>query len=198
MYPFIESIKLLDGVFYRLALHQERVNTVFKEHYASKAAIDLHQLLHSQAFPTKGLYKCRVVFSNTVELIEFVPYTPKTFNSLQLVQADIEPSLYKSANRSLLDDAYAKRATADDVLIVNRGLLTDTWFANIALWNGSEWHTPQTPLIAGVQRADLIAQGRIIPTNISPAMLPNYQQICIFNALMEFGEKTLSVKSILI
>jgi 4-amino-4-deoxychorismate lyase len=196
MFPFIESIKLLDGVFFRLGLHQKRINTVFEQHYPTEAVINLQQLLHAQAFPTKGLFKCRIVFSNTVELLEFVPYTPKTFNSLKLVQADIEPSQYKSVNRDSLNAAYAQRTTADDVLIVNRGLITDTWFANVALWNGTEWHTPKTPLIAGVQRADLINKGLLKTLDISPQMLQTYQKIRVFNALMEFGDVELKIQSL--
>lgn len=197
MAQFIESIKLLDGVFYRLPLHQQRVNYVFETFLKDSPLPDLQQLLYSSNFPKAGLFKCRIVFSTSIELIEFLPYTFKTFRSLKLVDADIEPCKYKSVDRTLLDNAYAKRDVADDILIVNRGFISDTWFANVALWNGKEWHTPKTALIAGVQRAELMAQGRILPTDISPAMLCQYQQICIFNAMMEFGEVIISINSVI-
>ena len=33
----------------------------------------------------------------------------------------------------------------DEILITRNGLLTDTSIANIALFNGKEWHTPKHP-----------------------------------------------------
>ena len=39
----------------------------------------------------------------------------------------------------------------DEILITRNGLLTDTSIANIALFNGKEWHTPKHPLLKGVQ-----------------------------------------------
>ena len=60
-----------------------------------------------------------------------------------MVQDDIDYR-YKQADRRVLDEAFALRDTADDVLIVRHGLLTDTSIANIALWDGCEWHTPHS------------------------------------------------------
>ncbi len=197
MYPFIESIKLLNGVFYRMELHQARIQTVFQQFFPTSPVIDLQKFLSTQNIPSTGLYKCRLVFDKRVNLFEFIPYSPKTINSLKVVHADIEPCAYKSSNRSALDAAFALRGTADDVLILNRGEITDTWYANVALWNGHEWHTPQTPLIAGVQRADLLAKGLLIQKKITPDMLPNYQKLCIFNAMIEFGERVISMNEVI-
>lgn len=33
----------------------------------------------------------------------------------------------------------------DEILITRMAMLIDTSIANIALFNGKEWHTPQTP-----------------------------------------------------
>ena len=85
---------------------------------------------------------------------------------------------------------------ADDVLIVRHGLLTDTSIANIALWNGCEWHTPAQPLLAGTQRRYLLDTGQIKETDIPVASLGNYRHIRLFNALIPFGEVELPVGQI--
>ena len=96
----------------------------------------------------------------------------------------------------MLDEAFALRDTADDVLIVRHGLLTDTSIANIALWDGSEWYTPAQPLLAGTQRRYLLDTGQIKETDIPVASLGNYRHIRLFNALIPFGEVELPVGQI--
>ena len=49
-----------------------------------------------------------------------------------MVDCDEADYRYKSADRSLLDRLFALRGAADDVLIVRRGLITDTSIANVA------------------------------------------------------------------
>lgn len=112
-----------------------------------------------------------------------------------MVQDDIDYR-YKQADRRVLDEAFALRDTADDVLIVRHGLLTDTSIANIALWDGCEWHTPAQPLLAGTQRRYLLDTGQIKETDIPVASLGNYRHIRLFNALIPFGEVELPVGQI--
>ena len=95
---------------------------------------------------------------------------------------------YKSCDRSALNALFGQRAGADDVLIVRRGLITDTSIANIALWNGSRWETPEAPLLEGTMRAYLLDEGLITPCAIRPQDLPRYTRVRLFNAMISFGE----------
>ena len=128
--------------------------------------------------------------------VEYFPYHVCPVHSLQLVAKDDIDYRYKQADRRVLDEAFALRDTADDVLIVRHGLLTDTSIANIALWNGCEWHTPAQPLLAGTQRRYLLDTGQIKETDIPVASLGNYRYIRLFNALIPFGEVELPVGQI--
>ena len=105
--------------------------------------------------------------------VEYFPYHVRPVHSLQLVVQDDIDYRYKQADRRVLDEAFALRDTADDVLIVRHGLLTDTSIANIALWDGCEWHTPAQPLLAGTQRRYLLDTGQIKETDIPVASLGN-------------------------
>lgn len=76
-------------------------------------------------------------------------------------------------------------------LIVRNGLLTDTSIANIALWNGLHWYTPAHPLLKGTHRARLLDEGILTERDIPVEEIKQYQKICLFNAMLHFGEMEL-------
>ena len=80
-----------------------------------------------------------------------LPYAPRRIESLRLVHDDHIDYALKRTDRSALDACFARRGGADDVLIVRRGLLTDTTVANLALFDPhtARWYTPARPLLAG-------------------------------------------------
>ncbi len=141
--------------------------------------------------------KCRVLYREQVEEVAYQPYRLRTIRSLRLVNRDTIDYQYKTADRSELDSLLALRDGADDILVVKNGLLTDTSFANIALWNGREWITPATPLLEGTHRAALLASGQLRPDDVHTDEIDLYQRICIFNAMIEFGEIGLPVADVL-
>lgn len=83
---------------------------------------------------------------------------------------------------------FARRGAYDDILIVRRHLLTDTSIANIALFDGSHWHTPQHPLLKGTKRAELLDKGILTEKDIRMEELPAYSTVRLFNAMIDWGE----------
>ena len=193
---FIESIKLQDGQFYRLKLHQQRINRVFADFYPDEEPINIVAQLNQYTFPQEGIFKCRMVYDTDVQSLEFEPYVRRDVRSLKLVETDMESRPYKMEDRSQLNAAFALRADCDDVLLVKNGLLTDASYCNIALYDGKNWITPRLPLLYGVNRAQLISEGKLIEKDIKPVELMNFQYICLFNAMIEFGKLKLEISSI--
>jgi len=187
MYPFLETIQLRDGMFCRLPFHQSRMNRALQANYPHAEMIGLEANLLEQDFPKQGLYKCRVVYDKEIQTIEFLPYKSPAIRTLKVVSIDIPSLFYKSTYRIPFQDAYAQRGECDDVLMVKCGLLTDTSYCNIALWNGTEWITPRQPLVYGVNRASLLEDGLLLEQDISVNNLIHYSRIRLFNALNEFG-----------
>jgi len=196
MCRFIESIKLADGLFYRLELHQVRVNKAFADFYPTIKPINLSGLLLKSDFPKNGTHKCRIIFDSEVQLLEYVPYVRREIKSLKLVETDMESLPYKIEDRTKLNIAFAKREDCDDVLMTKNGLLTDTSYSNIALFDGEKWITPKTPLLYGVNRANLLAENKIVEKDIKYSELKNFTHIRLFNAMIEFGELELEINSI--
>jgi 4-amino-4-deoxychorismate lyase len=196
MCRFVETIKLKDGVFYRLKFHQQRVNKAFETFFPQDEPISIFDTLNQSLIPQVGVYKCRMVYNEEAQLVEFVPYVRREIRTLKLVETELESLSYKLEDRTGFNAAFALRGDCDDVLLVKNGLLTDTSYCNVALYDGENWFTPRVPLLYGVNRADLLAEGKLIEKDIAVGELKNYQQIALFNALIEFGELVLDIDSI--
>jgi 4-amino-4-deoxychorismate lyase len=145
MLRLVESIKVQDGVIYNLEHHQERMDRSLFTHTGIKNRINLSDELTVPVEYFTGLYKCRVVYRESIELVEFLPYFRREIRSLRIVHADIDYSC-KYENRSELNMLFAQRGECDDILIIKNGLVTDTSSANIALTDGKAWFTPAEPL----------------------------------------------------
>lgn len=197
MCRFIESIKLQDGDFKRLELHQARIRKAFEAFYPNEKVFDLAEFLSQSDFPTeKGIFKCRIVYDAEIRQLEFSQYIMRPINSLRLVETEIESLPYKLEDRSLYNEAFAQRNDSDDVLLVKSGLLTDTSYCNIALFNGNNWFTPRIPLLYGVNRAEFLNKGKLIEKDIKVLELRDYQKIALFNAMIEFGELMLEIDKV--
>jgi 4-amino-4-deoxychorismate lyase len=192
----IESIKLLDGTFFRTDRHQARIDQAFEALWPENKPFVLLDVLTKSHYPAKGLYKCRIVYDAEVLQVEFTPYIRREINSLQVVETDLESCRFKKENRDALNRAFAQRGQSDDVLLVRRGLITDTSYSNIALFDGQKWYTPRSPLLYGTNRAELVENTEIVETDIYDKDISNFLKIRLFNALIEFGEIELDINQI--
>lgn len=191
---FIETLRIEDGKVWHASLHDRRMNDTRRAFFGPVPDLHVMDYLRPEAYTART--RCRLTYARDVIRVEYFPYYVRPVHSLQLVVQDDIDYRYKQADRRVLDEAFALRDTADDVLIVRHGLLTDTSIANIALWDGCEWHTPAQPLLAGTQRRYLLDTGQIKETDIPVASLGNYRHIRLFNALIPFGEVELPVGQI--
>ena len=133
------------------------------------------------------IYKCRVTYGERTEKVEFEPYQPRPIRTLKLVQADHLDYAHKYADRRAINNLFAQRADADDILMIRDGLLTDTSYANIALYDGTRWFTPARPMLPGTQRARLLRNGILYPADIRPTDLANFQTIRLINAMLPWA-----------
>jgi 4-amino-4-deoxychorismate lyase len=91
------------------------------------------------------------------------------------------------------------RGDCDDILIVKRGMVTDSSYSNV-VFRGSygNWVTPATYLLPGTRRASLIQQGLISETDISINDITKYTELKLINAMMGLDDtEGIPVKNIL-
>ena len=185
---FIETIRLKSGLLRNLPFHQERFERTRRARLGLQHHPLLEQALEIPGGLESGLFKCRVIYGSQIERVEYEPYLRPVITSLKLVRSDTVAYAYKEADRTLLDTLFRSRGDADDILIVKDGLLTDSYYANITLWDGRSWHTPDTPLLKGTMRAFLLRQGVLSEKHLHVEDLKSYRVIRLINALNPLEE----------
>ena len=93
---------------------------------------------------------------------------------------------HKTSNRTTYDEAAARSANVDDVILVNpSGEVTETTIGNLAVEIDGVWSTPPIAagLLPGTYRAELISVGRLSERSITVSELKNASRLARVNAL---------------
>ena len=161
------------------------------ELFGLKNDLNLAELIEIPTDISTDVYKCKVIYLDTIKDVEFRKYTSRKIDLLRLVVNDEIDYSYKYLDRKVLDELVHKNCKSDseDILIVKNGRVTDTSYSNIALFDGREWHTPKFPLLKGTKRAKLLYDNRIIEKDIMIYDLQNYEQMILINSMLEFDTR---------
>jgi len=180
----LETIKVDDGEVFNIEYHQKRFDRTRLELFNSKNSIDLLSLLD---IPKKGLFRCRVIYSEDIQSIEYIPYKVKVINSLKVVDSNINYN-YKFLNRDELNTLLSENSKFDEIIIEKSGYLTDTTISNIAFYddNYKQWFTPATPLLYGTMREKLLNNGFLKSKNIKSSEISSYKKVALMNAMIGF------------
>jgi 4-amino-4-deoxychorismate lyase len=192
----LESIKLVDGEFRNLFYHERRMNRALKFLCGVQEHFYLEEFLQHLDLPKQGLYKCRMVYDDVSRDIEFIPYEYKAINSLRVVEHDRVSYEFKYADRKVLNRLYELRRNSDDVLIVKRGLVTDSSYANIVFRRGKHWYTPWSALLKGTMRAQLLEKDLIQEEEIRVEDIKTFETFKLINAMWEFDGPEMDVANI--
>lgn len=188
MSRFIESIKILDGKLQNLHYHQQRLERTRKELLGLNLHPDLSKSIDIGENMTGGLFKCRVIYEHDIENIEVVPYVRRKASSLKMITSDNINYKYKYARRTSLDELFLQRDNCDDIMIIINDLVTDSYTANLVFSDGTNWFTPDTPLLPGTMRASLLETGKIKERSITVDMIQGFKEIRLINALNDLDE----------
>lgn len=180
---FIETIKIKDGIFCNLPLHNYRAQCTVAHFYGSPFDLNLTNDI-IPADMRSGTVKCRVLYSNMIEDITFEDYKMRSILNLKLVYDSNIDYSYKSANRDNLQFLLSQKDNCDEILIVKDGYITDTSYTNVVFENKKGLFTPSTPLLEGVRRRSLIESGIVKVKDIMPDNLIDYSDIYLINAMI--------------
>jgi len=178
-----ETIRIENGEVFNLSYHQKRFDQSRKALFDTEEKLALSNLI--TAAPSRGLYRCRIVYDREIQSIDYFPYAPKEINTLRIVPAEIGYS-YKYLQRDSLDSLLRENSDVDEIIIEKKGLLTDTTISNIAFYDGETWYTPADPLLEGTMRAKLIDEGFLKRREMTKEELPRYTQVALINAMIGF------------
>jgi len=188
MSQLLETIKCKNGKLYNLKEHNFRFNNARKVYFGISKKIDLEKLISIPGTCKNGLFRCRVIYTETIDKIEFIPHQIRKIITLKLIESESINYEFKFSDRKKLNELFEKRGNFDDILIVKNGCITDSFTANPVFFDGKKWWTPDTPLLAGTQRAKLIEEGKISVCRITPKDLSNYTKVGLINALQNLEE----------
>ncbi len=199
MFPLLETIRFEDGRFANVSYHLERMKRSLKECFNRTLAFDAERLLMEKQEKNKnrnGLFKFRLLYDERSFWTEFVPYSLPRIKILKPVEAEQVRYHCKFTDRNVLNDLAKQKGIADDVLIVQNGMVSDTSFANIIFFDGSSsWLTPKTALLKGTQRAFLLDKGLIKEADIPLSDALHFSKAQIINAMIRL-EDAVEVKII--
>lgn len=196
MFPFVETLSSQGGVVRNLPLHEARLNATCQYFWNEKEWVDLTPYVAQIPHSTCQL-KVRILYDEKgVQNVSFEPYRRRSIGSLRLLFSDTIEYRFKSTQREALQWLFEQRDGCDDVLIVRNGLLTDTSFSNIALFDGGAWYTPAEPLLEGTMRASLLKEGKLRERDIAASELLSYQKLMLLNALNGWAEIVLPTTAV--
>lgn len=196
MCQFIETMCVEQGRIINLDYHLERIKNTRKHFWNTEKTVSTDQLLALAA-----TQNCRAKLRFTYDKeniydLSCTPYKTRKIKRLKLLESnDIEYN-YKSVDRTALNLLKVQTEPTDEIIIVKQNCLTDTSYTNIALFDGSQWITPSTPLLKGTRRAQLLDAGRLIEREVLATDLKSFQSISLINAMMDLEELVLSISSI--
>ena len=188
MSQLLETIKCKDGKLFNLEEHNFRFNKTRKEYFGLSDKINLEEIIEIPENASKGLFRCRVTYSETVEKVEFIPHQFREIKSLKLVENNKINYSLKYENRQKIQKLFKQRAKCDDIIIVKNGCITDSSTANLVFYDGKKWWTSNTPLLLGTQRAKLIKESKIIVCEITVDDLSKYKRVGLINAMWDLNE----------
>jgi 4-amino-4-deoxychorismate lyase len=196
MSRLIESIRLLDGEFFNLPYHQQRMRRSIDLLYGMDYTFDLEKYLQGARYPGKGLYKCRIVYDRVTTEVGFSVYEPRKIRRIKIVEDNDISYPCKFLDRLHIDRLFQQRGDCDDVLIVKEGRITDCSFSNIVFRKGSQWFTPSTPLLHGTMRQKLMDENKLAAREIRPQDIRSFETFTIINAMLEFSSPEIEVSEI--
>lgn len=196
MCRLIESIKLLDGVFYNLHFHERRMKYAVEKLFGGACNISLQHRLIASNPPDSGLFKCRIIYDKDTFEVAYIPYAYALIQSLKVVESNKIEYEHKTENRVDINNLYNTRGTCDDVIIVKNGLVTDASSANILLKRDKCWYTPHKPLLKGTKRAELLDKDLIKEKEIPLADVNQYESVKLINAMRGLEQPEIDVSRI--
>jgi 4-amino-4-deoxychorismate lyase len=196
MYQLVESVYLRDGVFRNLPYHENRMRKSQSKLFDKNITIPLGEYLNSLNPPLLGLFKVRLIYDSEIRKVEFVPYVAKTIQSIRLVHSEAVKYEYKFLDRSELNSLYEQRGSADEILLVRNGFITDASYANVVFRKSGVWYTPRHYLLAGTMRQYLLDTKRIREAVIDSKNYRNYESLKLINSMLGMEGSEIPIESI--
>jgi para-aminobenzoate synthetase/4-amino-4-deoxychorismate lyase len=145
------------------------------------------------ALPSGTAYRIRLVLDRSGHCsitVQDLPPTEDRPVRLALDRTPVDSAspflVHKTTHRAIYADRMARHPDHDDVLLLNeRGELTETTIANLAVCLDGQWYTPPVSAgcLPGVERGRRLRDGSLIERVLRPADLRRAEAIAVLSSL---------------
>lgn len=170
-----------------MELHQKRVDQTFA-HFGKEGSIDLAKIFKHLEHDENGLFKLRIAYDLEKRIrTQMIPYAIPEIVDFQLVENNSFDYSFKFEDRKELEKMKMK-SKAEEIIIVKNNHITDTSFSNLLFLKGKEWFTPNSYLLNGVQRQQLLKQKKIKEAEITMQNIKQFSHFQLINAMNDFDD----------
>ncbi|MBI5572924.1 MAG: aminotransferase class IV [Elusimicrobia bacterium] len=191
----METIKIEAGIPCNISFHNLRLNNSRKELFGCRDFIKLENIIKIPLDMKSGLYKCRLIYSDTIKKLEFLPYHKRKIKCLKVVVCNGIEYNYKYENRECLNELLELKQNCDDILLVKNKKITDTSFSNVVFFDGKKWITPSTPLLKGTKREKLLSEKKIVQDEIKTSDLKYFQKAALINSMLDLTDNIIKIEN---
>ena len=152
-----ETVLIKQCIPVNLSYHENRFN-YSRLHFWNAIPLRLGEYIKTSELDMGKEYRCRIDYNSEIESIKILRYQPVQPRSLQMITSDDIEYSFKFSDRTRLEQLFALRGSADDILIIKGGNVTDTSFANIVFDTGRNLITPSSFLLKELKGAALLTR----------------------------------------
>jgi len=163
------------------------MNRAISEFFPSAPKVHLPEIIKIPDDLPDDLFKCRIIYSDKIQSVDFQPYVIKPVNRLKIVYDDTIAYDHKYLERSSIK-RHLENVEGDEILIVKSGLITDTSYSNVVFGNSNCFVTPSTPLLKGTKREKLLNEGSITEREIRLKDLHEFSYVYLINAMIDLED----------
>lgn len=184
----LESIQILNGEIQLLDYHNERMNRSRNQLMCTLSEIFLEDYINIPKDFLNGKIKCRILYGQDIDKIEYTHYSEKVFTDFKLIETNIDYS-FKYSDRAAFEKLKAPLPNTTEIILTKKGFITDSSFSNLIFKDKhGQWFTPVKTLLEGVQREFLLDEEMIMEREIKTSDLHNYTHFMLINAMLNFDE----------
>jgi 4-amino-4-deoxychorismate lyase len=194
MFQFLESILIENGQAPLICYHQKRYEACLKEHYPKSIPVNLKEYV-SNSPSISGKTKLRILYSDKIDSVEYIPYTIKNIDKLYIINSNEINYNWKYSDRTSLNQLKYNLPNNSEILIIKNGFVSDTSFSNVIFEKSGKLYTPNTPLLNGVRREFLLSKKEIEIITIKSDDIFLFDRIILINGLIGINELSITINN---
>ncbi len=186
MYPFFESIAILNNHIQNLDLHQSRVNQTFFNYYPKQKPHELISLISINTKSSSPLIKVKFKYNANRSKIEYTEYSTIIHNQFLLYEIPELQYHYKYSDRILFNYFDVPAAHQSEIIFIKNGFITDSRYSNLIFHDGYQWIIPEHTLLNGTQRKFCMENNKFNISKIHHSQLNSFKEFKLINAMNNF------------